>query len=401
MKKVFLPALLIAALFTHKASAQTNKAFAVTSENKGGYVWNVIREIDLSSGEVLRTLYNPSTDKNVTFEGAAGSKLSASYTSNTATVNGVAAAAYDAKQNRLYYAPMWGNDLRYFDLNSGELKVVINTDNNFSTGPRVDESNVVTRMAFASDGNGYALTNDGKQLIRFTTDAKPSITNLGELIDSKKNNGISVHNQCTSWGGDMIGDAFGNLYLFTYRNNVFKINVQTRIAEHIGIIKNLPAAFTTNGAVVDANGDIVVSSATSPDNYYRVNLSTLQATAIDKKDQTVFNASDLANGNLAYQKATTPVIKMNEVRGNDVISVYPNPAISQVFTVQFEKVPAGAYQVQLTDANGRQVISKSVNVVGVQNEKINLPKAVSAGLYLIKVTNNEGKAVYNDKIVVQ
>ncbi len=56
----------------------------------------------------------------------------------------------------------------------------------------------------------------------------------------------------TSWGGDMIADASGNLYVITAHNHVFKIDVQSRMATYISEIKELPAGFTTNGAVVDA-----------------------------------------------------------------------------------------------------------------------------------------------------
>ncbi|MBC7588629.1 MAG: hypothetical protein H7178_09745, partial [Chitinophagaceae bacterium] len=288
MKKIFLPALLLSTLLVTQATAQSNKAFAITSESKGSYNWSIVREIDLSTGEVIRTLYNPAENKAIAYETAAGSKLSNNNMQSAATYSGVAAAAFDAKHNRLYFSQMWTNELRYFDLNSNETKVVINDDNNYSTGVRNDESNIITRMTFAADGNGYALTNDGNQLIRFTTDNKPVITNMGPLLDSKNSNGIGVHNQCTSWGGDMIADVYGNLYLITYRNHIFKINIQTRVAEHVGTIKNLPATFTSNGAAVDANGDVFLSSAVNAENYYRVNLSTLEATLVDKKEATIY-----------------------------------------------------------------------------------------------------------------
>ena len=401
MKKIILPALLLSTLLVTQAKAQSNKAFAITSESKGSYNWSIVREIDLSTGEVIRTLYNPAENKAIAYETAAGSKLSNNNMQSAATYSGVAAAAFDAKHNRLYFSQMWTNELRYFDLNSNETKVVINDDNNYSTGVRNDESNIITRMTFAADGNGYALTNDGNQLIRFTTDNKPVITNLGPLLDSKNNNGIGVHNQCTSWGGDMIADVYGNLYLITYRNHIFKINIQTRVAEHVGTIKNLPATFTSNGAAVDANGDVFLSSAVNAENYYRVNLSTLEATLVDKKEATIYNASDLANANLAYKNTKTAPILAAEIIGNNAVSIYPNPAINKTFTVQFQKVPAGVYVVEMSDANGRKILAKTVTVNGMQNEKVNLPKSSAVGLYMIKVTNNSGKAVYNDKVVVQ
>jgi hypothetical protein len=401
MRKLFLPILLLSTIIVNKSQAQANRAFAITGEGKGNYVWTAIREIDLSNGNVLRTLYSVGDAKQVQYNFLnVDAKVILPQQTGVPTANGVAATAFDAKNNRLYFSQMWGNDLRYIDLNSSETIVTVNTDINYSTGPRINESNVITRMTFAADGNGYALTNDGNQLIQFTTGNKPVITKLGALIDSKKNNGISVHSQSTSWGGDLIADVYGNLYLFTYRNQVFKINIATRIAEHIGTVKNLPANFTTNGAAVDMNGDVFVSSAIQTENYYKVNLSTLDAKPIDKTDATVYNASDLANANLAYQnKKANPVLE--DVKLNNSISVYPNPVVNKTFAVQFDKLSAGNYSVELSDANGKRVITKTVVINGLQNEKINLPKGAASGLYFIKVTNNNGKSVYYDKVVVQ
>lgn len=401
MKKITLPIVLLSTLFINQATAQSNKAFAITAETKGTYNWTAIKEIDLATGDVVRSLFSPSNPKKIDYLFSnTDNKVDVNMRQlNSPTQNGVAATAYDSKHNRLYFSQMWGNDLRYLDLNGDAATVVINEDKSYSTGVRNDESNVITRMTFGADGNGYALTNDGNQLIQFTTSDKAVITNLGALIDSKKNNGISVHNQCTSWGGDMIADVYGNLYLFTYRNNVFKINVATRIAEHIGVVKNIPANFTTNGAAVDANGDVFVSSATNIENYFSVNLSTLDAKAIAKNEPTVYNASDLANANLAYQNTKAKPVFADVVANND-ISVYPNPAVNKTFAVQFNKLPIGNYTLELNDANGKRIITKNIVINGLQNEKINLPKGASSGLYLLKIINTVGKAVYNDKVVV-
>jgi hypothetical protein len=402
MKKLTLPIMLVAALLATKSYAQSNKAYAITAETKGTYNWTAIREIDLSNGNVLNTLYSSTNTKPINYsfinsEGVANRSLQAS----SPTVNGVAAAAFDAKNNRLYFTPMWGTDLRYIDLNTNELNVVINNDTRFSTGVRVNESNVITRMTFAADGNGYALTNDGNQLIQFTADKTPVIKNLGVLIDSKNNHDISVHAQCTSWGGDLIGDAYGNLYLFTYRNHVFKINPNTRIAEHIGQVKNLPSNFTTNGVAVDANGDVFITSAILTTNYYKVNLATLNATAIVKADNdAVYNIADLANENLAYSAAKNSIVD-NDIITKNNISVYPNPVVNKTFAIQFDKLPAGKYSIEINDVNGKRVITKTIAINGLQNERLQLPKASSAGLYFIKVLNTNGKTVFNDKVVVQ
>jgi hypothetical protein len=408
MKTIFLPTLAIAAiLLSTNSQAQKNTAFAVTSETKGAFNWNVVRQIDLTTGEVIKTYYDQTTHKNFELVNTQSLRVMPNATrfGNVGLMpmgQGVAATAYDAKHNRLYYTCMRGTDLRYFDLNSATGKVVYDQTQSLFDGNRYDEANVITRMTFGADGYGYALTNDGKNLIRFTTDQKPAITDLGELIDGKKNGAISVHNQCSSWGGDMVGDAYGNLYLITMRNNMFKINPQTRIADYLGQVKGLPAEFTSNGMVVNDDGEAVISSAAVTDSYYKVNISTLQATPIKNSGDKVYNSSDLANSNLLYQSKLTATKAFNEVKGNYAVSIFPNPAVNKAFSVQLDNVVAGNYNVVLTDPTGRNVISRAlkINAKG-QVEKINLARAAATGMYLIKLTGADGKIVYSDKIVVQ
>ncbi len=405
MNMKLLPALAFSALLlSANTNAQSNRAYAVTSETKGTFNWNVVREIDLATGDVVKTYYDQSLQKN--FRMFTDSKvISPANPSNSNMMpmgQGVAAAAYDAKHNRLYYTPMRGTDLRYFDLNDATGKVFYNQSQPLFEGNRFDEANVITRMAFASDGYGYAITNDGKNLIRFTTDQKPAIANLGELIDGKKNGTVSVHNQCSSWGGDMVGDAYGNLYLITMRNHIFKINPQTRITDYIGVVSGLPAEFTSNGMVVDADGEVVLSSAAVTDSYYRVNISTLKATAIKKGTDKVYNSSDLANSNLLYQITRPTDSKfLGEVLGNSFVSIYPNPVVNKIFNVQFDRVPAGRYNLVLTDASGKNVLAKTLQINSKgQMEKVSLPKASAQGMYFIKLTGADRKLVYSDKIIV-
>ncbi|WP_018612149.1 T9SS type A sorting domain-containing protein [Segetibacter koreensis] len=403
MKQRILPYLAIAAvLISSHSIAQKNTAFAVTGESKGNFTWNVIREIDLATGEVIRTVYDPSVKKSVNYKLTSGLNKGNSFLSS-ATGSGVAAAAFDALHNRLYFTCMRSNTLMYFDLGSSDLNVVIDDNPAFNTGNKVDEANIITRMAFASDGVGYAITNDGKSLIRFTTDQKPSVTNLSELIDGKKNGTMSIHAQCSSWGGDMVGDAYGNMYLVTYRNHIFKLNPKTRIADYLGQLKGVPPEFTSNGMVVNNNGELIVSSATLSNNYYKVNISTLEATAINKNENEVYNSSDLANSNLLYQKkGDADKIVWSEVKGNEAVSVYPNPTTNRTFTVKFDKVPAGRYNLVLTDASGRNVITKPLNIaLPGQTEKVSLPRTSAGGMYLIKLTGGNKKVFYNDKLIVQ
>ncbi len=403
MKHRILPSLTIAALLISSYSiAQKNTAFAVTAATKGDFTWNVIREIDLTTGEAVRTIYDPSVKKSINYKLASGEEKGNSSLAS-ATGSGVAAAAYDALHNRLYFTGMRSGTLMYFDFSSNDLNVVVNDNPAFNTGDKGDEANIITRMAFASDGVGYAITNDGKSLIRFTTDQKPAVTNLGQLIDGKKNGTMSIHAQCSSWGGDMVGDAYGNMYIVTYRNHIYKLNPKTRIADYLGQLKGLPGEFTSNGMVVNNDGDLIVSSATQSDNYYKVNIATLQATAINKKEDKVYNSSDLANSNLLYQKrGDADKFVWSEVNGNQALSMYPNPVPNKTFTVQFDKVPSGRYNLALIDAAGRDVINKAINIsLPGQTEKVSLPRASGGGMYLMKLTGSNKNVFYSGKVAVK
>jgi hypothetical protein len=398
MKKVFILSLVSISLLS--ANAQNKKAYAVTADVKGGVNWISVKEIDLGTGEVVKTVFDPANTA-VIMKNSEGQVMASRGYMDVPTYSGVAAAAFDGKHNRVYFTNMRGSELRYFDLNSSQLTVVTNTDASFNTGDKSGEENVITRMVIGADGFGYALTNDGKNLIRFSTEGKPVITNLGGLIDGSKNGGVSVHNQCSSWGGDMIADAYGNLYVFSMRGLVFKVNPSTRVADHIGTVSGLPANFTINGAAVDENGDVIVSSAVLTDSYFRINIGTLAATAGTKVVDQVWNASDLASGNIAYRGGPGKTVISTDVKGNDIISVYPNPVAAKFFNVAFEKITPGSYTIELTDVSGRKILNKVAAIEVIQSQKITLPASTAAGMYLVRVIDADGKTIFNDKIVVQ
>lgn len=333
-----------------------------------------------------------------------------------------AAMAYDKKHDRLYYTPMSIAQLRYIDLKAKKPTIYYFEDEPFGTvsGPG-DAPNQITRMVFASDGNGYALTNSGDHLIRFTTGKKPEITDLGALTDAEANGKYSVHSR-GGYGGDMIADAQGNLYLVQANHNVFKFNIDQKVASYLGTIQGLPRGFTTNGAMVEEAGKVIIASSESTVGYYRFDLANMQAPAeLVSQPGEVFNASDLANGNLAFDK------KKKDKKNNDIkeetkdvvvtdasrdpvqenpaggtITVYPNPVTDGFVRLQFDNQPNGKYQVQLLDMGGKLINSTEVNINNkLQLEQFRIPQSVSKGNYLIKVFSEPNNVSVTTKILVQ
>ena len=388
-------------------SAQdANKTFAITGDGNHDFMWMNIRQVDLSSGKIVQDIYQ--RDKTAFVLNDADSKTQlAAYRRPTETM--VAAAAYDKNQNKLFFTPMRVGELRWLDLNAkGDAQKyysvtssLLNTNEALS-----DEANQFSRMVIAADGNGYALNNDGSRLVKFTTGKKVTITDLGPITDDETNKTVSVKNKCTSWGGDMIADAYNKLYIISANHYVFVLDVDTRVAKQIGYITGLPAAFSTNGAAVDAAGNVVVASANTFAGYYKFSLKDFVATFIEGSDM-VYNASDLANGNLLYQKEVDaartfadfkPVVPVltNEAH------IFPNPVTNNEFKIYFEGQQAGKYNVAITDLSGKPVMNSIVTVTSkTQIETVSLNRAFAKGMYMVKVTDANNRFIFTERIVVQ
>ena len=472
MKQRILLLFVMTAFITTLQAQQNQKSskpingYAITAVEKGGKSWKEVRLIDITNGSIVKSIYdskqetealNARTGKavikkdqpinktsTVTLNSQSPPKkivnldqeLDASIGNNvkayTRTIvlkqnistdkpfsTNSAAMAYDKRHERLYYTPMAINQLRYIDLKTG--KIYYFEDEAFGVVKSIgDGPNQITRMVIASDDNGYALTNDANHLLSFTTGKKPTITDLGALIDDAANAKYSVHS-AGGYGGDMIADASGNLYLLTANRNVFKINIETKVGTYLGSIKGLPRGFTTNGAMVEEGSKVIIASSESTVGYYRFDLTTMEAEKVSSSPD-VFNASDLANGNLAFEKKKKKDKKQEEIKPetkpivaetnktesteeaivNNRITVYPNPVTNGVVNLSFSELPAGRYKVELLDISGSLMSSKEVNInSGAQIEEFRFPGLSVKGNYLLRVSGKKNKINVTNKIVVQ
>jgi hypothetical protein len=392
--------------------AQSDRfAYAITDVSKDGAGWNALRKLDLKTGQYSDVLFNGMDPQQTVFDATSKKQMSQQPDARYGTLlqspfgTGVAAAAYDHKHNRLYFTPMFVDQLRYIDLKS--MKVYYVTDQKFTGQGNMhnDEGKIITRMVIAPDGNGYAISNDGNIFIRFSTGKKGEIEQLGALVDDPSNAGISVHNRCSSFGGDMIADDNGNLYILSARNHVFEVNTENKVATHLGNIRGLTPNFTVNGAVVDTDGNLLVSSAVDGNTYFVVNPKDWSATAFVSANG-VFRASDLANGNYLSSKKEVKPDLTRLIRPEDkfanLISVYPNPVTTNRIVVQFNKIPAGDYTLELRDVLGRSVWQRKINInAEAQTQGLTLDQSSARGIYLIKVFDASNQSVFTQKVVVQ
>lgn len=416
--KILLTSAFIAAAMGAFAQSgkNSNKTYAITGDGASDYIWMNIRQVDLSSGQVVNTIFErsktgyvmtdvqskKSSDQSTTIN----SNIFASTEYPTGTL--VAAAAYDPNSNKLFFTPMRNGELRWLDMNDKSATphfFTLRSELLKQANP-MDESLNITRMVIGADGYGYALSNDGNRFLRFTTGNKPVITELGNIIDAEGNT-VSIHNKCSSWGGDMVADAFGKLYVISANHSVFVIDPETRIATYKGNIKNLPAGYTTNAAAVDGEGMIIVASANKFDGYYKMKLDDLSAVKMEGSD-TRFNASDFANGNLLLQKEADAARQYSMTNTKlptletGASHIFPNPVTNNSFNVLFDDFKAGRYSIVVTDLTGRALQTKSITLAkGTQSEKINLSPRSARGVYMVKVINENNEVVLVERIVVQ
>ena len=426
MKLTFLLSFLFIAFYLSGFSQQ-HAAFAITGQANRSFNWTDIRSIDISSGNVNAVLFENGKTK-FSFTNAesrkpidkialkvpvsVSQKLNGSMmgplsvTNPSPTFLTSAAIAYDKKHEKLFFASMHTGSLVWLDLRAGtEIpsfytieKTLVNNEN------YNDEAFNITRMTIGADGNGYALTNDANHLVKFTTGKKTIITDLGNIVDAESNKGISIHNKCSSWGGDIVADAFGKLVLFTAAHSVFEIDIQSRIATYKGAVLNLPATFSLNGAAVDDDENVIISSANTFEGFYKVSMKDLSAKKLNTSGQ-VFNASDLASANLLKQgqaKAGAATLPQLEVIGNKFISIYPNPVTDGQIKISFDQNVAGQYKIALTDLQGRLIGDKTVyiNYPG-QLENFKLKTKPVKGMYLIKVADARKLSIFSDKLLIE
>lgn len=406
--KVLLSALFTtASLFT---IAQSNgRTYAITGRENNHFFWADIKQVDITTGKIVKTVFE--TDKTSFKIGNANDKISAEPRKTGAPTGiGVAACALDPLHNRLYFSPIHFSDIHYLDLDKADANfTTITTKLIASPGTEgyVAEENQITRMVIAADGYGYALSNNANHLIRFSTGKKTVVEDMGSLIDAGSNKEISIHNKNNSWGGDMVADAFGKLVILSATRNVFIVDVNTKIATFKGAISGLPANFTTNGAAVDNDGNMVVSSANIFDALYKVNMADLSATKI-VSDEKPFNASDLANGNFLLQKEADatrnfPLLKPAVATTDGEPKIFPNPVIGSEFKVLLGSQKPGQYTILVTDLTGRVIQSKKINITkSTSTATMNLTRQQSKGTFLVKILNNNNKeTTLTEKIVVE
>jgi uncharacterized repeat protein (TIGR01451 family) len=368
-----------------------------TSTQGGGlYPYRYIKSVITTTGVGGSNLFTPNS---LCYNAVTGASIAAG-----AALTDGEAIAYDPASRRLYVINGTTNsptqELCYIDVNTGKGYKFVGypLETNTTTGYNID------RMAFCSDGYGYALTANAQDLIRFSIDPStnlPVISRLGLLVNDA-NNGTS-NDVLAETGGDLFSDGSGKLYLIPNSGKLYMINPATRIATYLGTIGGARPTSGVNAVATDMAGNVYIGGAFT--NVYKVNLATMISESLNSTASNVWKTGDYASCSFPILaptlKATKTYTNLNgagTVRSGDpieyTIEVTNTGNLSAALVKLYDAIPANSIYI----AN-----STTMNGVAVTDIGGAMPFSVTGGQFINTSVEPAGivKPTEANKVVIK
>jgi hypothetical protein len=112
-----------------------------------------------------------------------------------------------------------------------------------------------------------------------------------------------------------------------------------------------------------------------------------------------YNYYRIKSIDLDGRTAYTNVVKLLKGKGEQGITIYPNPVVDGKTSIQFNNMPAGNYTVRLLNTLGQEVFMKIMqHDEGRSTELINMDKKMQHGIYYLEVSK-QGEIKFNTKLI--
>lgn len=370
-KALFLTSVLMAGYF---AAAQD--ITAATGLTKGKIEFNdfrIINSNDLNSSSVLLT----KNDKiNLESKETEIGKI--------CSCGKYIAAITESLKGDLFYIPMSGQKVMKIDVVSKTGTEYTFQGLDINSG---NQANYYARMTTTPDGYMYALNNAGTEFLKISDNG--TIQNLGpisQFVEKAK----TFDQETAVYGGDMIADAFGNLYVFSASQHVFKINPNKLSAEYLGQIKGLPGNYTVNGAAVERDGSILLGTS-SQNGFYTLNIDTMEAGF--KADYSL-SVYDLSSPYFLRQN------EMDQISKDYGYSLYPTIVKNSELNIVSKSDESAVLNVSIWNLSEKRVYSNTVTVKSAGDYQLKLNGSLLPGIYVLKAVNQNGKEVINTKFTL-
>lgn len=360
--------------------------FALTGKGATNILFQDFRALDSKKGITEQILLSDKDQPRVYSTKLNKEIFEDKKSSANALASQMATLAVDGRGN-LVYMPLFSSNIYIMDSKTKDVTLL---ENNLSNPTACDTGSQFSRMTVGNDGNVYALSNSGSQLLKISNkDGKYAVTDLGIVKDDSGNGENLLSTMQTGFGGDMIADNDNNFYIFSVSGNVFKVAVKDMKAHFIGKVKGLAENFSINGAAVNAEGKIILASAKGGV-LHTLNLETLQAEPMNVN----INLPIYDLGSSYVFKSNKSVININK---NDI---YPTKVSDGFVNIRLGNSQKGNAQVKIYSSTGALVLNKNINNISNSENKIELGKLVS-GIYIVNVESENGKTIISKKIIVK
>jgi len=127
-------------------------------------------------------------------------------------------------------------------------------------------------------------------------------------------------------------------------------------------------------------------------------------------DYGFFDANPLAgtsyyrikNNDLDGKSAYSIVMRVNRNKTIPGLSLYPNPVLNRIVSLQGSDLGRGNYKISIFGANGQEIYKQIIkHNGGTISQTIELPSTISKGIYMFTVKDESGNIIFNDKLVNQ
>lgn len=378
MKKTLFSVLLVASALL---SAQEG-IFAVTGKTSSEINFKDIRSL---SGH--NSVYLKAESKPEVFSEILNLKVSEDQNSvHHATAKAMATLAV-TRDGTLLYMPLLSGNI--YELNP-QSKVVTLIESPLPKTVSCDLTSHFTRMATDGNGDVFAMSNSGSQLMVIADkNGKHSVRDLGKITDLASNDENLLGKMETGFGGDMVFDNQNNLVVFSASGNVFKVILTTMKAEFVGKIKGLPEGFSVNGTAANAKGEVILGSAKGGQ-MWKVSIENLLAAPLAN-----------ASSDPIYDLASPYFISEKALNQNaSTIEVYPTRITENLVNVRLNNSAALAKEMQIFDASGRLVESHNIQSKEANTTLTFHLKNLITGNYIIKLVDTKGKILITKKVIV-
>ncbi|HEX3167063.1 MAG TPA: T9SS type A sorting domain-containing protein [Chitinophagaceae bacterium] len=110
----------------------------------------------------------------------------------------------------------------------------------------------------------------------------------------------------------------------------------------------------------------------------------------------------IKNNDIDGKSAYSIVIRVNRNKSIHGLSLYPNPVLNRIVSLQGSDLGRGNYKISIFAANGQEIYKQQIkHNGGTISQTIELPSTISKGIYMFTVKDENGNIIFNDKLVTQ